>query len=151
MNDPEAKAFDLAGTSVEIVVSLSSAVIVGLVAFFDSDFDVGIPAGDVQVVVVLMGLAVVFGLLFFSVVTGTLVGLGDTRFGPASVLEDRTVAAFAALSFLSYFAGIGYLVYAFFVAYEGVWTPSSCPTRRVVEYVVRSGGGLLVAWPRPNS
>ena len=93
--------YDIATTMIELIITLASAIIVGMVTFYESVLSAGVSENSIKLVVVLMAITIITGLLTLSRVIGLITG--NTDHDPEQVLYSRSVRILLSASLLSYF------------------------------------------------
>ena len=86
---------------IELIITLASAIIVGMVTFYESVLSAGVSENSIKLVVVLTAITIITGLLTLSRVIGLITG--NTDHDPEQVLYSRSVRILLSASLLSYF------------------------------------------------
>jgi len=116
MSERDGHVYDLTATFVELLVTLASASVVGLVTFFQSVVGAGVQPGVVRLSVGCMALAVLLGFATVGRLIGVITG-GDM---PSDGADDAADAVYetwtqvlAAGTAVAYFVGLASLAVAF--------------------------------------
>lgn len=115
MTSYEGEIFSLVRTFIELTITLASAVLIGMVTFFDDVTGAGVPPEVVKLSVICMALSIAGGLAFFMRMIGMLTddqpsssGAGGTD-QAVEKLGEGLPRFLASLCVVAYFAGVVFL------------------------------------------
>lgn len=103
MTDGDSIAIDIATKMVELVITLGSAVIIGIITFHDTVTNAGVSFCTIQITVVLMGISIFAGLFSLANMSGIIMGSNDKSVNASNILYNNWVQYSALVSIGAYF------------------------------------------------